>query len=216
MKPEQIRRLYTREGYTRQGEVQIPPPPVTHGPTPSASLRWHLDARGSLVEVWRRSWGPLLRSQEAVQEHPLARHHPGHVAQVYVSTTRPGVVKGWHAHAEQWDRFVVVRGAVLVATLDLTTLPERLTEYGDPGWESRSGVQVQETVLDSQRGPQVLTIPPGTAHGWMALDHTDGEAWVMNLCSREFTGLDEWRRPPHGEDGPALGVRYNWRRSRDG
>ena len=117
-----------------------------------------------------------------------------------MSTTRPGVVKGWHAHTEQVDRFVVVRGSVLVALCDLTVPREE--------W------RVQEVVLDCQRGPRVLTIPPGVAHGWMALEHQDGESWVMNLCSREYTGSDEFRRGPH--DGPVPSVPYDWRQSRDG
>ena len=116
-----------------------------------------------------------------------------------MSTTRPGVVKGWCTR-EQTARFVVVRGSVMVGLCDLT-LP-------------REEWQVREVVLDSQRGPKILTIPPGVAHGWMALDHEDGESWVMNLCSREYDGTDEWRRPAHA--GPAPGVEYNWRQSRDG
>lgn len=200
MTPSEIRALYLREDYARVNPIQVPAPPVRPDPTPSATLRWHLDARGSLVELWRRSWGPLLSSQEEVTEHPLVQHHPGHIAQVYVSTTRPGVVKGWHAHAEQTDRFIAVRGAVLVSLCDLTG--------------PREGWKVQEVVLDSQRSPRVLTIPPGVAHGWMALDHQDGESWVMNLCSREYTGADEFRRPAHA--GPAPGVPYQWRQSRDG
>lgn len=222
MTPSQIAAVYLAEGYTRWPTVNVPPPPVHTDPTPSATLRWHLDSRGSLMEVWRRSWGPLLadrrwspsdldkvttkdREAESVSRvlaqagHP-ALHHPGHVSQVYVSTTRPGVVKAWHAHTKQTDRFVVVRGAVLVGLCDLLA--------GD------GSNRVQEVVLDSQRGPRVLTIPPGVAHGWMALDHQDGESWVLNLCSHEYNGEDEYRRG--AQDGPASGIAYDWRRSRDG
>ena len=36
--------------------------------------------------------------------------------QFYMTTTLPGVVKGWHLHAEQWDNIVCVKGMIKLAS----------------------------------------------------------------------------------------------------
>jgi len=148
-------------------------------------LRVHVDARGALFEAWRRSW------------------FGGEVAQAYVSVTAPGVVKGWHLHLSQTDRFVLVRGRIIVAVYDLR---------GTLGMQPADGDAVREVALDADLAPRSLTIPPGHAHGW--INAGGGDAWTLNLCSSEYDGRDEFRRAAH--DGPAPGVVYDWRRRRDG
>jgi len=162
-------------------------------------LRWHADARGALVEVHRRSWHGDLQPGEVTAT-------PGEVAQVYVSTTAEGVVKGWHLHARQTDRFTVLRGAVLLAVLDVRAAAEA-SKMGEPP------PPVHEVVLHAERNAAQVVVPPGWAHGWMALPGY-GEAWVLNAVSHEYDGTDEWRRDAHA--GPCAGVRHEWRRSRDG
>lgn len=200
MDQHRIRNIYEKHGYTGGVEDYVPEPLVIKFPTPSARLKWHVDARGSLIEVWRRSWGAHIIDDGVW--HVSGRRDPGHVDQAYISTTRPGVIKGWHAHTRQTDRFVCVRGSVLVALCDLTS---NLDPFH---WK------VSEVVLDAHKSPRVLTVPPGYAHGWMALDHADGDAWILNLCSHEYDGTDEFRRDPYA--GPAEGVEYDWRQRRDG
>lgn len=138
---------------------------------------WKLDARGGLVEVARAS-------------------KVGNIAQVYISATAPGVVKAWHLHNEQTDRFFVVRGRVLVCTHDVL----------DPRADT------VEWVLDAALGPIRVSIAPGFAHGWMALGNE--EAWVMNCVSHEYDGTDEYRRP--ADAGPTPAHEYDWHRRRDG
>jgi dTDP-4-dehydrorhamnose 3,5-epimerase len=142
-------------------------------------LTWHLDARGGLVELFRGSW-TLGYCEEPCR-------------QVYISATSPGVVKAWHMHEKQTDRFILVRGRLLVVLC-------------------RDGAPPKEYVLDANKTPRLLVVPPFTAHGWMALGNE--EAWVLNLVSEEYTGMDEMRRPPH--EGPWPDVAYVWRRNRDG
>jgi dTDP-4-dehydrorhamnose 3,5-epimerase len=121
--------------------------------------------------------------------------HDHQVQQVYLSETLPGVIKAWHLHMEQTDLMVCVKGRVLVAWCPLSFSPR----------------MVQERVLDAAT-PEALAIPPGAAHGWMALGNES--AVVMNMPNREYTGLDEYRRDPH--EGPAPDTPYDWRRCRDG
>jgi len=204
--------IYHRAGYTRHAHTpQAPTPPTlrTLGgdqpyhaqPVELRPLRWHVDARGALVEAHRESW------HRDVQPGAVPMPRRGEVAQVYLSTTAEGVVKGWHLHARQHDRFVVVQGAVLLALYDVIAA-ERAQRLGHT-----VGLQVHEVVLHPQRNPAQVVVPPGWAHGWMALPGY-GEAVVLNAVSIEYDGTDEWRRDAHA--GPFDGVGYLWRRSRDG
>ena len=146
-----------------------------------APLNWHLDERGSLIELFRGSW---------------ENDHEGPVRQAYISTTRSGVVKGWHLHMKQTDRFVCLRGTVMVAMCDLMN-PEQV---------------VRTVVLSADRGISICTVPPRFAHGWKSIG--EEEAWILNLCSHEYDGTDEWRRPPHS--GPSDKISFNWNKEVDG
>jgi dTDP-4-dehydrorhamnose 3,5-epimerase len=105
-------------------------------------LRWIPDARGSILECWRESWGV----------------HDG-CRQVYLSETLPGVVKAFHAHKIQTDHFVCVAGRVLLVLYD--------DREGSP-----TRGNLAEYVLAVDRGPRAVTIPPGVVHGWKALGTT--------------------------------------------
>lgn len=151
---------------------------------------WRVDPRGGLLEV--------LRSEEV-----------GPIEQVYVSATGPDVVKAWHLHLRQHDRFSSLPngGRFLVATLDLRPF------LRDPSSEVRGEVEVW--TLDP-RHPGVLVIPPGVAHGWILLegDSRGGGGLILNAPSQGYDGSDEWRRAP-GE-GPFPEREFLWRGRRDG
>jgi len=174
-------RTYT-EGYDKYSEKPIvfdkPKIDCKEGQLVTSG-RWHLDARGSLMEVYRASW----------YAEPA-----GPVQQVYISTTAPGVVKAWHLHMHQMDRFVCVRGKVLVACC----------RHGER--------EVQTVVLDAERGPRFVHIPPGTAHGWKSIGQE--ESWILNLCTHEYDGTDEYRRDAH--EGPWINVPFDWNKCVDG
>jgi dTDP-4-dehydrorhamnose 3,5-epimerase len=181
-----IRQLAGLHGYKQQHEKPIrfnAPHRSQEGPTSRDSLRWHLDARGGLAELYRQSWHGPAMDWEGIR-------------QAYISTTQPDVVKGWHLHGKQTDRFVCLRGRILLATYDLNGCAPAVTTQ----------------VLEPSRSLACVSIPPGVAHGWLALG--DAEAWVLNLCSQEYDGTDEWRRNPN--DGPVAEIPFNWRERRDG
>lgn len=160
-------------------------------------LVWHADARGALTELFRESW-------EGSRNFAPGSEHLGAARQVYLSETEPGVVKGFHVHNVQWDRFVCLRGRVLVV-------------LADGREDSPTRHNVWETVLDPDRAHRCLVIPPGVLHGWMALPGS-GRSAVLNCVSREYAppgdpGCDEFRHPAHA---PLFGGdAYDWLRRRD-
>lgn len=172
----------------------------------------HVDPRGALAELWRE-------------------YHDGHADQVYVSITRPDTVKGWHLHClpggsvygdnkdrAQTDRFIVLRGRIRVGLVDLRGYAGNgSAASGNVCHPARyaavSGVPAAEVELDAGLGFSRLDIPPGVAHGWIALGGED--AHVLNVVSRAYDGVQERRCDPHGPVAPGLPA-WDWRARRDG
>lgn len=123
-------------------------------------LTAHLDERGRLTEIFRAS-------DDA--------HGFG---QAYITTTSAGVVKAWHRHKLQVDRWYCVAGAAKVGIWDA---------------EAMRG----QTFILSADTPQLLTIPAGLFHGFTPC-HGHREAAILNLPSREYDAAnpDEERRGP--------------------
>lgn len=177
--------LAARHGYTQQHyrPISLPEPRVHWQPTHATiDLKWILDERGGLMELMRASWCAL-----AVDASTYA-------GQAYISATEPDVVKAWHLHAKQYDRFVCVRGRVVLGLCDLRTS------------------EVSRVVLDAEKSPKVVIIPPGVAHGWKCLGST--ESWILNLVSHEYDGTDEYRRP--ADAGPTADIDFDWHARVDG
>ena len=169
-------------GYTRYSKSKI------HFPVPSQQVR---KSQTVTTGKWHLDGrGSLMEAYRSSWYDDGG----GAVRQVYISTTEPGVVKAWHLHLKQTDTFVCVRGKVLVATCKFNQS------------------EVETVVLDSERGPCFVHIPPGAAHGWKALGNT--ESWIVNLCSHEYDGTDEFRRGAH--EGPWQGVCFDWNQNVDG
>ena len=156
------------------------------------NLVWNTDQRGSLVELWRSSWGETAEFHDP----PLDPEDLRIAQQVYISTTNPGVVKAWHYHTQQWDRFVCLKGRVVIGLLNLDS----------------KHTQVQTITLDAEKGASMVVVPPGVAHGWKALGNQ--EAWILNICSNEYDGMDEYRRPAAA--GPASDIEFDWHKGVDG
>lgn len=207
----------------------VPAPEVVATPLPGCAvqrLRWHADERGALCELHRESWrdGGGISKLSAPQ--------------VYVSETEPGVVKGWHLHPpgifNQTDRFACVAGRVRLVLVDLRRLEAsevvealaRVRQNPSFAWSmerieyeearvlaDQAGARPVEILLDPARSMLRVEIPPGVAHGWIALGNRP--ALVVNAVSREYDGQAEWRCDPHGPPAPGLPV-YDWRAYRDG
>lgn len=170
-------------------------------------LEAHRDPRGVLFECYREGWGD------------------GPVRQAYLSVTHPDTVKGWHLHFRQEDRFVVVRGRVVLAFFPVLLVADWLHEHAEdsaiasaaPSWaieqaERALGVRVFEVAVSAEGAPVRVDVPPGWAHGWY--NPAPQDAWILNLCSQEYDGTDEFRCP--AGDGPLPGIPHDWRRDRDG
>ena len=107
--------------------------------------------------------------------HEIVRHsYNGQIKQVYITGCASGIVKAWHLHKVQIDRFCVIEGTMLVGIYD---------EQRDMSWK----------FFMTASKPQVLTIPPNLWHGFTAIWGQPSK--VLNCVSEEFNGTDEFRRP---------------------
>jgi dTDP-4-dehydrorhamnose 3,5-epimerase len=99
----------------------------------------HEDARGSLIEIFRRVWIPEARE----------------VVQINLSLSRAGVLRGLHVHRRQADYWCVLSGRALVGLFDL--------REGSP-----TRLRKAEIRIDAEVEHLALYIPPGVAHGFFA------------------------------------------------
>ena len=124
----------------------------------------HADEHGYLYEMLSRDWG----------------EYSG-FGRVYLSITYPGVIKGWHVHAGQTDRFCVLRGMAKVALYD--DRPESPTRH-----------ELMEVFLGEHK-PRLLVFPPNLMHGLVALNNAP--AWLVNMPDTVYDrrNPDELRIP---------------------
>ena len=99
------------------------------------------------------------------------------------SHSRAGVLRGLHYHRRQSDAWYVVSGRAQVALADLR-------EPGRP---------VTVTLELSGDDPAILLIPPGVAHGFLALSDMDLLYWVTEYYDAGDEFGVAW-------NDPALGV----------
>jgi len=113
--------------------------------------------------------------------------------QVYLSTVFPGVVKAWHYHLIQEDRFTCVKGLV------------KAVLYDDRD-DSPTRGSLNELYCGEHK-PCIIVIPPRVFHGWKCV--SEQEAYVINIPSHPYkhSDPDEYRCSPH--DG---GIPYDWSR----
>lgn len=102
------------------------------------------------------------------------------------SHSRASVLRGLHYHAKQSDAWYVVSGQAQVGLADLRT---------------RSDHPRVITLDMASEDPTVLYIPPGVAHGFLAITELDLIYWVTHY----FDNTDE-RGVPWND--PALAVRW--------
>jgi dTDP-4-dehydrorhamnose 3,5-epimerase len=110
---------------------------------------------------------------------------------MYMTTTLPGVVKGWHLHHTQWDNIVCVKGMIKLVLFD-----ER---DGSP-----TKGQVDEFFM-GEHGPLLVRVPPGVWHGWKCV--SPEEAYIVNAPTEVY----KYDRPDQSElphDTPA--IPYDW------
>lgn len=134
------------------------------------------DERGRLMEI--------LRGDEEVFEK---------FGQVYLSTTYPGVVKGWHYHKIQTDNIACIHGML------------KLVLFDDREGSATKG-EVNEFFI-GEHNPMLVQVPKGVYHGWKCVSQE--EALVINCPTEayDYTKPDEYRLDPHKNEIP-----YKWER----
>jgi dTDP-4-dehydrorhamnose 3,5-epimerase len=136
-------------------------------------LTTHRDPRGTLTELLRADW-PAVYGEDM----PFA--------QVYTSTTGAGVARDidqWHLHQHQTDRFYCVRGRIVVAIADAR-----------PDSATRGALMLVELAAqDDSPAPMLVTIPPGTLHGFVVT--SEEPATLLNFPNRIYDPADEGRVP---------------------
>lgn len=137
-------------------------------------LRVIPDERGRLMEI--------LRSDDDLFTK---------FGQIYMTTTYPGVVKGWHYHKIQTDNIAVVKGML------------KLVLY-DPREDSSTKGEVNEFFI-GEHNPLLVQVPKDVYHGWKCI--SESEAIVIN-CPTEpynYKNPDEYRLPYDTKEIP-----YDW------
>jgi dTDP-4-dehydrorhamnose 3,5-epimerase len=131
------------------------------------ALARHTDTRGSFREIWRAA-------------EPGGGGQPASVAprwpfvQANLSTSATGVLRGLHLHRRQLDYWVVASGRAFVALVDVRVPLE--------GRDEPPIVETRELVPDDW-----VVIPPGVAHGFLALEPLELIYFVTNW----YDGSDE-------------------------
>jgi dTDP-4-dehydrorhamnose 3,5-epimerase len=115
-----------------------------------------------------------------------AANFPDQFVQANHSRSRAGVLRGLHYHRHQADLWYVVRGRMQVGLADLR--------------ERRSPPSTASLVLDSD-DPAILYVPPGVAHGFLALIDLD----LIYFVTRYFDETDEFGV---AWDDPALLIQW--------
>ncbi len=176
-----------------------------HGPgyewrdaLPIAGVRCVASEEKRLIAGVRIRRLPVIPDERGVLTEILRADDPEYpeFGQVYMTTTYPGVVKGWHYHEHQTDMVCCVCGEL------------KLVLYDDREGSSTRGLVNEVYLGDSNR--LMVKIPKGVYHGWKCVGADS--ALVLNMPDRvyEYDSPDEHRVDPHDNDIP-----YDWRR-RDG
>jgi dTDP-4-dehydrorhamnose 3,5-epimerase len=117
--------------------------------------------------------------------------------QFYMTTTLPGVVKGWHLHEAQYDNVVCVKGMIKLVLYD-----------GRDGAGGRSpsptAGQLDEFFL-GEHNPLLVRIPAGVWHGWKCT--SVDEAYIVNAPTEVYRyDQPDQHELPH--DTPE--IPYDW------
>ncbi|MCX7919878.1 MAG: dTDP-4-dehydrorhamnose 3,5-epimerase family protein [bacterium] len=137
-------------------------------------LRVIPDERGRLMEVLRNDDELYIK-----------------FGQIYMTTTYPGVVKGWHLHRVQVDNIVAIKGMIKLVIYDARE-------------DSPTHGEINEFFI-GEYNPMLVQIPNGVYHGWKCI--SESEAIIIN-CPTEvyhYTHPDQVNLPPHGSVIP-----YDW------
>ena len=115
----------------------------------------HVDERGYLMEL-------LNINSTFFDKDKLPFAHS------YITTSRPGIIKAWHMHEEQYDRIAVIKGTAKIALHDMGHNKSNLTN---------------EFIVSPLNNMMIL-IPPYVAHGWMNVGNE--ELIMINFSTKVY------------------------------
>ena len=111
--------------------------------------------------------------------------------QANLSSSARGVLRGLHLHQRQLDRWIVLDGVAFVALVDLR--PMVVGQAAEPS-----------LLTATLRKDDTVVIPPGVAHGFLAIEPLE----LMYVVTNEYDGTDElgfaWNDPLVGVDWPIV------------
>lgn len=117
------------------------------------------DERGSFCEVFRPEWTPGCNYSAEIQ--------------INLSRTMKGALRGLHFHRQQHDWWVPIEGTFQAALADL---------------RPKSPTFMNKAVFRlSAEESQCLLVPPGVAHGFLALS----DMTLIYAVDRYYDGTDE-------------------------
>jgi dTDP-4-dehydrorhamnose 3,5-epimerase len=117
--------------------------------------------------------------------------------QFYMTTTLPGVVKGWHLHEAQYDNVVCVKGMIKLVLYDGR-------DGADGRVPSPTAGQLDEFFL-GEHNPLLVRIPAGVWHGWKCT--SVDEAYIVNAPTEVYRyDQPDQHELPH--DTPE--IPYDW------
>ncbi|MFH1586823.1 MAG: dTDP-4-dehydrorhamnose 3,5-epimerase family protein [Candidatus Diapherotrites archaeon] len=118
--------------------------------------------------------------------------------QVYLSVCNPGIVKGFHYHKKQWDRFVIVKGNAKIVLYD--------GREDSPTYKEINEFEIGE------KNPILLVIPPYVYHA-MTPAKDDEPIYLVNTPTEKYNydEPDEHRAP---FDSKMIG--YDWGKGKRG
>jgi dTDP-4-dehydrorhamnose 3,5-epimerase len=123
--------------------------------------------------------------------HMLKRTDPHFIefGEIYFSTIYPGVVKGWHKHAEMTLNYACIHGRIKLVLFD-----------------DRDGSPTRGEIMEFFLGPDnysLIQIPPGVWNGFKGLGNET--AIVANCCTHAHDPKRSIRLDPFDNDIP-----YDW------
>ncbi|MBI3861864.1 MAG: dTDP-4-dehydrorhamnose 3,5-epimerase family protein [Planctomycetia bacterium] len=114
-------------------------------------------------------------------------HFPG-FGQVYLTATKPGVVKAWYRHHRQIDQIALAEGTLQLVLYDARDA-------------SPTCGMVQEILIDDNQ-PALVQIPTGIWHGFRAVGNEPALLLHLNTIPYSFEDTDEDRLPSAAPEIP--------------
>jgi dTDP-4-dehydrorhamnose 3,5-epimerase-like enzyme len=134
-------------------------------------LHQYYDDGGSFCEVAR-----LYGDEGTEKSRLLGSRIAFEQMQINYSKVLKGTVKAFHVHKEQTDQWLVLDRAIVCL------------------YDTREDSYTKGVLMRIAAGvvPQLITIPPGVAHGIAAVY---GDVNMVYMVNRVFNPSDEWRLP---------------------